>query len=260
MQPLRAHVKNGRLVLDEPTELPEGEVVYLQLVDGIVADDRDDLDEVERVPCIKSLMPPSPRPTRGKRRTSPRCSQSFDSACELPHLEAGSPPDRKGPGMVVREPSCCSCAVLALVVVSTGCASHYAYRFQLSDPGARLASAPGRGDVLEDPDVTAEVQMAEGAVVLSLTNKSGDVIEVDWKKIVLDRGDGTSSKPRPEVDLGWIQPGAQVTARLVPFVVPRSGDHAAAYAERRLELDMPLVVHNEPKTLKLHFIAHVQPL
>lgn len=36
-QPLRAHVKNGRLVLDEPTQLPEGEVVYLQLVDGLVA-------------------------------------------------------------------------------------------------------------------------------------------------------------------------------------------------------------------------------
>lgn len=26
MQPLKAHVKNGRLVLDEPTDLPEGEV------------------------------------------------------------------------------------------------------------------------------------------------------------------------------------------------------------------------------------------
>jgi hypothetical protein len=33
MQPLRAHVRNGRLVLDEPTDLPEGEVVYLQPVD-----------------------------------------------------------------------------------------------------------------------------------------------------------------------------------------------------------------------------------
>ena len=48
MQPLRAHVRNGRLVLDEPTELPEGEVVYLQLVDGIVAEDGDDLDDDER--------------------------------------------------------------------------------------------------------------------------------------------------------------------------------------------------------------------
>jgi hypothetical protein len=29
MQPLKAHVRNGRLVLDEPTDLPEGEVVEL---------------------------------------------------------------------------------------------------------------------------------------------------------------------------------------------------------------------------------------
>ena len=48
MQSLRAHVHNGRLVLDEPTDLPEGEVVYLQLVDGIVADGPDDLDDEER--------------------------------------------------------------------------------------------------------------------------------------------------------------------------------------------------------------------
>jgi hypothetical protein len=27
MQPLKAHVHNGRLVLDEPTDLPEGEIV-----------------------------------------------------------------------------------------------------------------------------------------------------------------------------------------------------------------------------------------
>ena len=48
MQPLKAHVHNGRLVLDEPTELPEGEVVYLQLLDAIVAVDGDDLDDEER--------------------------------------------------------------------------------------------------------------------------------------------------------------------------------------------------------------------
>jgi hypothetical protein len=34
MQPLKALVKNGRLVLDEPTDLPDGEIVYLQPVDS----------------------------------------------------------------------------------------------------------------------------------------------------------------------------------------------------------------------------------
>lgn len=43
MSPLRARVKNGRLVLDGPTMLPEGTVVDL------VADDEgDDLTEDER--------------------------------------------------------------------------------------------------------------------------------------------------------------------------------------------------------------------
>jgi len=33
MQPLKAHVKNGRLVLDEPTDLPEGEEIELVPLD-----------------------------------------------------------------------------------------------------------------------------------------------------------------------------------------------------------------------------------
>lgn len=37
MQRLRAHVRNGRLVLDEPTDLPEGEVVELVPVDELPA-------------------------------------------------------------------------------------------------------------------------------------------------------------------------------------------------------------------------------
>ena len=43
MGPLRARVENGRLVLDEPTSLPEGTVLDL------VADDQgDDLSDEER--------------------------------------------------------------------------------------------------------------------------------------------------------------------------------------------------------------------
>jgi hypothetical protein len=43
MQPLRAHVHNGRLVMDEPTELPEGLELTLT-----VADETDDFDDDER--------------------------------------------------------------------------------------------------------------------------------------------------------------------------------------------------------------------
>jgi hypothetical protein len=49
MEPLRAHVKNARLVLDEPTDLPEGEVVCL--VPAVEAD----LDDSERDALEASL-------------------------------------------------------------------------------------------------------------------------------------------------------------------------------------------------------------
>jgi hypothetical protein len=42
-QTLRARVRNGRLVMDEPTDLPEGEEVELVRVDA-----EDDLSEDER--------------------------------------------------------------------------------------------------------------------------------------------------------------------------------------------------------------------
>jgi hypothetical protein len=43
MQALKAQVKNGRLIVDEPTELPEGTVLDL-----VVADSGDELDDEER--------------------------------------------------------------------------------------------------------------------------------------------------------------------------------------------------------------------
>lgn len=39
MQPLKARVKNGRLVLDEPTDRAEGEVVELVPLDEVLADE-----------------------------------------------------------------------------------------------------------------------------------------------------------------------------------------------------------------------------
>ena len=49
MQPLKAHVKNGRLVLDDPsTDLPEGSEVELMLVTG-------ELDADERARLIEAV-------------------------------------------------------------------------------------------------------------------------------------------------------------------------------------------------------------
>jgi hypothetical protein len=55
MQPLKAYVHNGRLVLDEPTDLPEGEVMYLQPADAITSDADDDFDDEERARLFQAL-------------------------------------------------------------------------------------------------------------------------------------------------------------------------------------------------------------
>jgi len=55
MQPLKAHVHNGRLVLDEPTDLPEGEVVELVPLDDVLAHGGDDLDDEDRAELHAAL-------------------------------------------------------------------------------------------------------------------------------------------------------------------------------------------------------------
>ncbi len=48
MQPVKAHVKNGRLVMDEPTDRPEGEVVELIPLEAALARGGDALDDEAR--------------------------------------------------------------------------------------------------------------------------------------------------------------------------------------------------------------------
>jgi hypothetical protein len=55
MQPLKAHVRNGRLVLDEPTDLPEGEVIELVPLDEVLASGGDYLDDEERARLHASI-------------------------------------------------------------------------------------------------------------------------------------------------------------------------------------------------------------
>jgi hypothetical protein len=64
MSVFKAHVQDGRLVLDEPTDLPEGEVVYLQsldateLADGSMSDEeREDLFQALEE-AIETVRPP----------------------------------------------------------------------------------------------------------------------------------------------------------------------------------------------------------
>jgi hypothetical protein len=55
MQPLRAHVRNGRLVLDQPTDLREGEVIELVPLVEVLANGGDYLDDEERDELHKAL-------------------------------------------------------------------------------------------------------------------------------------------------------------------------------------------------------------
>ncbi len=48
MKALRARVTGGRLVLDEPTDLPEGEEVELVPLDEVLVNGGDHLDDEER--------------------------------------------------------------------------------------------------------------------------------------------------------------------------------------------------------------------
>ena len=53
-QPLRARVRNGRLVVDEPTDRPEGEEVELVPLDEVLARGGDYLNE-ERAALHRSI-------------------------------------------------------------------------------------------------------------------------------------------------------------------------------------------------------------
>lgn len=55
MQLLNAHVRNGRLLLDTPTDRPDGEVVELVAMDEILANGGDDLDAEERAALDREL-------------------------------------------------------------------------------------------------------------------------------------------------------------------------------------------------------------
>lgn len=54
-QPLRARVRNGRLVVDEPTDRPEGEEVELVPLDEVLARGGDYLDDEERAALHRSI-------------------------------------------------------------------------------------------------------------------------------------------------------------------------------------------------------------
>src|SRR5262245_27440079 len=136
-----------------------------------------------------------------------------------------------------------------LLVASAGCASQYAYTFHVDEP-------------VEDGDLRAEIVVDTIAddVALDLTNKTDQVLQVEWAKIAITGAKGRVSPLRPAVDLGWIQPGATVAAKLFPLALPRKGDAAAAYEGQHFDLTVPVIVRREPKQYHYSLVAHVREL
>lgn len=53
---MKAQVRNGRLVLDEPTDLPEGEVVELVQLGDVLATGGDELDDDARAALHREIQ------------------------------------------------------------------------------------------------------------------------------------------------------------------------------------------------------------
>jgi hypothetical protein len=152
--------------------------------------------------------------------------------------------------------------LLLSLLLASACATHYAYTFHDADPGAQLATAPNQPDQVADADLAAElvVDADAGALSLALTNKTDQVLQVDWANIALTAPDGTVATLRPDADLGWLQPSARTTARLVPFALPRTGSAAAANDNQTFRIAVPAIVRREPKLYRYNLVAHVRAL
>gem|GEM_PF-464610 len=66
MESVKAQVRNGRLLLDEPSDLPEGQVVELVPLDLVLARNGDYLDDTERAELHRALEESLEQADRGE--------------------------------------------------------------------------------------------------------------------------------------------------------------------------------------------------
>lgn len=169
-----------------------------------------------------------------------------------PSRSARFHPIRSGVGLAL--------VTLGALLAGGGCATHYEYTFHLTEPGAHPAASPGGPEMLEDADVKAEILVdgAAEAVLLDVTNKTDQVLQVEWAQISLARPDRTETTLRPDVDLGWLQPGEKLAARLFPLALPHSGSVAIRNQGRPFQLNVPVIVRREAKVYHFTLTAHVR--
>ena len=94
MKPLKAQVHNGRLVLDEPTDLPEGQVVELVPLDEVLARGGDYLDGDERAALHRSIEEGIEDFERGDTEDAFDVLARLKARREDPDRQAGEPSGR----------------------------------------------------------------------------------------------------------------------------------------------------------------------
>jgi hypothetical protein len=132
------------------------------------------------------------------------------------------------------------------LIVLAACSHQYDYAFHTTAPS-------------EDADLRAEVHVdtAHQTVELAVTNKTDQVLQVEWARIALVRADGRGIVLHPDVDLGWIPPGATQPARLVPLAVPTRDKAALADDGKRFALRVPMIVRRERRIFDIALVAQV---
>ncbi|MFT3699482.1 MAG: hypothetical protein QM831_40410 [Kofleriaceae bacterium] len=118
------------------------------------------------------------------------------------------------------------------VLAITGCATTH-YQHSVTAP------------LVDDANVHAELAVQGDVIRMSLVNKTDDVLEIQWNKIELDRGDGTTTILHPAADLGWVNPNSEVIADLVPLAFADAMMPATTYT-----LSVPAIVRREPHTYR----------
>ncbi len=144
------------------------------------------------------------------------------------------------------------------VLCDAGCFSPVVYRFHLVRD--QPTSAPLPEGTFEDADisVTFAIDATAGRhIAMTVTNKTEQNLQVNWRQLTLREPNGAVLTPRPQVDLGWLAPGATQRATLSPFSLPATTQNAHSYEGQRFELRVPITVRNEPRAYTAAFIAQV---
>jgi hypothetical protein len=151
-----------------------------------------------------------------------------------------------------------------LLVTSVGCApARYFYNFDITDPGAKNLTKQGERDVLEDPDLRAELLVdptSFQAILLIITNTTPEPLVVQWQRISIIGPDRVARWLQPDVRLGRVEPYTKARARLIPFELPEVGNAAASFDNQTFELVVPLEVKGQPRDLRVHLLAHAVKL